>query len=486
MRHTVKKRWMHAAAIALMSLLLALPAWAAGDFFLYGNQGAANIIEQDIPEVDQSYFTAVDYFRSGPYQGRMLAATGTTVYLQSAAGSSTWIPVAQVDNVMDPAFVRISPSGDKIALGLGWMQDILVFNTTVLNTSTPADLNINPNPNVTVYPENHYDAAWVGEDFLVINGGQWVVEGQSAISGVVSLDVTDPYAMAQGLCGNIPGASSSIAVDANHNLVFGIGAGTNTGELKVWPADEWWIGNAPTSTALDYQASGLKFADSIMSAAYLGFDSQGNLHAGGGEFVNPGTVNLESGYAALISGKVIADAVASVTDPELDLYQVDESKPDQYREFSPDVCRNDTATGAIFTDRGLAVLWNPATAPGSTNCVIGGNNDWWAPNVAPKVTEYRIDITLDQDGDGFADVIDYSPKTNFNQNIDSNGDGYGNNIDADFDNNGIVNANDLLMLRSKLGTDDGDTDMNCDGIVNANDLLYYQKQYGKTAPYYGF
>jgi hypothetical protein len=482
MQYRLKQQWINVSAIVCFCLLLVTPAQAVDDFFLYGNQGAENVIEQNIPEVNGSYFTAVDYFRAGPNEGKMLAATGTDVFIQDTIGGSTWTKVAKVENNMDPAFVRVSPSGTQIALGLGYNQDILVFDASILNSTTPTDLNINPNPDVKVYQENHYDAAWVEETHLVINGGQWVVQGQSAVSGVTSLDVTNASSISQGLCGNISGASSSIAVDGNKNLVFGIGAGTNTGELKVWPASEWWVDNAPITTVLDYSSTGLKFADSILSAAYLGFDSEGNLHAGGGEFLNPppGQVNLESGYAALIKAKVISDAV----DSSVPLYEVDETKADQYREFSPDVCRNDTATGAIPTPRGLAVLWNPATAPGSANCVIGGNNDWWAAGVAPKVTEYRVNTTMDTDGDGFVDVVDYSPGTSHTANVDTDGDGYGNIIDADFNNDGIVNGQDSREMRNTMGTTNAETDLNSDNIVNGQDNRILRSLFAKQAPYY--
>ncbi len=482
MKPQMKWQWMQLAVIALFCLFLTASTQAAPpDFHLYGNQGTENITDLNIPEVDTSWFTAVDYFRTGPNEGKMIAATGKFVYMQDSVGGSTWTKVGEVEDTMDPAFIKISPSGTQVALGLGWNQDILVFDASILN-ATITDLNINPNPNVTVYAANHYDAAWYGESHLVINGGQWVVPGQSAVSGVTSLDVTDPSAISQGLCGNIPGASSSIAIDSNNNLVFGIGAGNDTGQLKVWKPEEWLSGGTPTSTVLNYQASGLVFADSVLSAAHLGFDNEGNLHVGGGEFVNPpvGEVNLESGYAAFISAKVIQDAV----DDTVEHYTADESNGEHYREFGPDVCRNDTATGALANGRTLTVVWNPATAPGGANCTVGSNSDWWQHGVAPVATEYKINTTLDSDGDGYLDVADNSPFTNFDDNTDADNDGYGNIIDADFNNDGVVNFEDFGEFQTKYGSADPEVDMNSDGIVNFEDFGLFQQKYGATAPYY--
>ena len=285
------------------------------------------------------------------------------------------------------------------------MQDILVFNTTVLNTSTPADLNINPNPNVTVYPENHYDAAWAGEDFLIINGGQWVVPGVSAKSAILTLDVTNPNAYAQGLCGIIPGGSSSVAVDGEFNLAFGIGQGANAGEIKILSADTWWDGIEPNGSLLGYADSGTKIAESILSAAYLGFDDLSNLYVGGGEFKNPSASgpNLKSGYALLLGNGIapIETEVKTVSPKEYG--NLLEAHANETLEFAPDACKNDTATGIIITDRGIAVMWNPRSTEGSPKCVVGGNTDWWFDNVTPKITEYSITLkyveTEVEDGD---------------------------------------------------------------------------------------
>jgi hypothetical protein len=356
------------------------------------------------PMSDGSYFTALDCFRAGPNKGKMLAATGEDLYIQDTIGGSTWTKVAKVENNMDPAFVRISPSGSQIALGLGWNQNLLVFDTSILNSAIPTDLNINPNPDVKVYQEIHYDAVWVGETHLVINGGQWVVQGESAVSGVTFLDVTNASSFSQGLCYPIPGGSSSIAVDANNNLVFGIGDGENTGEIKLLKESEWFEGGCFPTSYMNYTDIKRVIADSVLSVATLGFDDIGNLYVGGGEFRHPplSEPNLESGYVAVISSMVIQNAAAfdvnEASEDELESIKVVEITEDDedyktenihYLEISPDVCRNDTATDAIATKGGVFVVWNTGgDYPGA--CTIGGNTDWWAAGVTPRVTEYKI------------------------------------------------------------------------------------------------
>jgi hypothetical protein len=67
--------------------------------------------------------------------------------------------------------------------------------------------------------------------------------------------------------------------------------------------------------------------------------------------------------------------------------------------------------------------------------------------------------------------------------LDTDLDGYGNLCDADFDDNGSVNASDLGLLRSAYLTQAGgpswnpEADANGDGFVNAIDLGEFRAAY---------
>jgi hypothetical protein len=89
----------------------------------------------------------------------------------------------------------------------------------------------------------------------------------------------------------------------------------------------------------------------------------------------------------------------------------------------------------------------------------------------------------DQDQDGAADDSDNCLLEANPSQLDTDQDGYGNLCDADFDENGLVNALDLGVLRSAYLTQAGDpgwnpeTDANGDGSVNSIDLGEFRSAY---------
>lgn len=82
----------------------------------------------------------------------------------------------------------------------------------------------------------------------------------------------------------------------------------------------------------------------------------------------------------------------------------------------------------------------------------------------------------DFDNDTIINTADNCTMVPNTDQIDTDGDNYGNVCDPDFDNNLIVNAADLTYLKTMFFSADADADLNSDGIVNAGDLSI-MKQY---------
>ena len=77
---------------------------------------------------------------------------------------------------------------------------------------------------------------------------------------------------------------------------------------------------------------------------------------------------------------------------------------------------------------------------------------------------------VDSDGDGVVDASDNCTLVANPAQRDTDGDNYGNFCDPDFDNDLVVNADDLAYMKSVFFTADPDADLNGNGNVNAADL----------------
>lgn len=81
-----------------------------------------------------------------------------------------------------------------------------------------------------------------------------------------------------------------------------------------------------------------------------------------------------------------------------------------------------------------------------------------------------LNANADRDSDTVPNSIDNCTEARNVGQIDSDGDGYGNACDADFDNNCIVDLIDLALLREAFFGSDDAFDFNRDGVVNVEDL----------------
>lgn len=95
------------------------------------------------------------------------------------------------------------------------------------------------------------------------------------------------------------------------------------------------------------------------------------------------------------------------------------------------------------------------------------------------VATVTVEVVDDSDGDEVADGVDNCVSVPNPDQRDTDGDGYGNICDADFNNDGVVNFADLAFLRSRFGTSDPDADLDGSGLVNFADLARLQSLFGK-------
>ncbi|MFK8032043.1 MAG: thrombospondin type 3 repeat-containing protein [Gammaproteobacteria bacterium] len=92
-----------------------------------------------------------------------------------------------------------------------------------------------------------------------------------------------------------------------------------------------------------------------------------------------------------------------------------------------------------------------------------GNVNVWC--LIPTLEEVSVD---DTDGDGVADDVDNCTAVANPDQRDTNGDGFGNICDPDFDNNGIVNFLDVNAWVPTFNTACGDVDFDLNGDGNCN------------------
>lgn len=92
----------------------------------------------------------------------------------------------------------------------------------------------------------------------------------------------------------------------------------------------------------------------------------------------------------------------------------------------------------------------------------------------------------DVDADGVADAVDNCLHLPNCDQRDTDGDGFGNACDTDLNNDLIVNALDLGLLKQVFFTSDPDADFDGDGVVSISDLgrmrSFYFSPPGPTGP----
>ncbi len=88
-------------------------------------------------------------------------------------------------------------------------------------------------------------------------------------------------------------------------------------------------------------------------------------------------------------------------------------------------------------------------------------------------------LDADHDGDDFLDGFDNCTLASNANQMDTDGDIFGNRCDADLNNNGAVTTTDLSLFKAAFGTADPHADFNGNGAVTTTDLAIFKSLFGK-------
>jgi len=108
----------------------------------------------------------------------------------------------------------------------------------------------------------------------------------------------------------------------------------------------------------------------------------------------------------------------------------------------------------------------------------------------PNSPDQIVGITTDQDfdADGVPDSLDNAPETYNPEQVDTDGDMYGNVCDADFDNDGYVGIQDFNIFSSNYNqtVPPGNPDVDMDGgdYIGPSDFAEFQSRYNSSAPWF--
>lgn len=344
-----------------------LPAAAhASAFSTYGNQWRSIAA----PQTGAGSFS---FLGDALGDGRIIGVTGNSVYVESGVGTGVFNVVASFDasqlggsgGAADPSFVRVSPGGTNIAVGLGFGKPVAVFATSALGTpGSPSTLTSGVTGKYFALP--HYQGAWANETQLAITSSSGPFGNQASSVALLTTTSNPASPTNPTILSGITGASGGIAFDSAGRLYTGngtanAGSPTATGAIKAFDAS---VLTAPSPLNFNTQGT---LIGKVLSGDALAFDTAGNLFVGGGDFGSGG--GADNGYFGLINAAAITAALGG--GPALN-----PADPTHLRTLFPD--------GTTFGYYGSA--FNRITGEiyaTATNFVTGGNT-FYASVPAPS------------------------------------------------------------------------------------------------------
>ncbi len=280
--------------------------------------------------------------------GRIVTVSGSEVYVETGPGTHTFNLTASLAGMDVPgfglAFVKVSPDGSRLAVGNGGGASFGNYQVGVFDTTSFTG---------DWFQANHFEAAWYDNQRLAVTAGDFTNPSTVTMLDTNSANPASPINPV--LIDGIGGSSAGIAFDSQGNLYTGNGFSfigpSPTGTLKAFDQADW--DSALTSgSALDFENGGTLIAD-LLSAGSLGFDAEGNLHVGGGDFGSG-----DSDYVGLIHSTGVADALSGNG-------AINQADPNELRTFDPDninsnfydVLYDDTLDLLYIRDQGAVYVY---------------------------------------------------------------------------------------------------------------------------------
>jgi len=281
--------------------------------------------------------------------GRLIVLVGADVYVETAADSHSFaqtgtLPAADLPS-FGAAFIRVSPTGTKIAIGNNGGASFSNYQVGTFEVDTLAGV---------WFVAGHFDGEWIDNTHIALTAGDF---GSPSVVTVLDTGSPNPLSPVNTtIIDNIGGASGGIAFDSAGNLYTGNGFQTSgpsgTGAVKAF-LHAAWTAALKGGPPLDFETGGVLVVD-VLSASPLAFDRQGNLLVGGGDFSS----STDFDFVALVRPSAVAAALsghgpADPNDPE----QVGQLDPDKANGFNFFSANFDPALGRLYVrDYGSAAV----------------------------------------------------------------------------------------------------------------------------------
>jgi hypothetical protein len=240
--------------------------------------------------------------------GRLIAVVDEDIYVEDAAESRTFsllgtLPAADIG--FGAAFIRVSPDNLKIAVGNNGGLSFVDFEVGVFELGTLSG---------TWFVAGHFQAEWINNTQLALTVSDFTNGSTVTVLDTTSSDVLDP--INPTIIDNIGGAAGGITFDAGGHLYTGnafasIGP-SDSGTIKAF-TNAAWTNALSGGPIINFEAEGT-FVIDLLGASPLGFDSDGNLFAGGGsDEPETDAVGLvrQSALAGALAGNGPIDATIS-------------------------------------------------------------------------------------------------------------------------------------------------------------------------------